>query len=46
MCLFDSYSVDLAKNSVDVCEQRYQERKRYCGYQGDFFPMDCTKVCL
>ena len=41
-----SASVDLTENSVEVCQQRYQDRaNRFC-YNAEFFPLDCTKVCL
>ncbi len=47
MCIcFEYYFVDLTENSVEVCKQRYYERRNRCSYEAEFFPLDCTKVRL
>ncbi|CAF1283304.1 unnamed protein product [Adineta ricciae] len=39
-------SVDLTENSVDVCKQRYNERKNHSSYKADFYTLDCTKELI
>jgi hypothetical protein len=46
MYLFKFHIVDRAENSVERCKERYNLRKRNCGYDADFYALDCTKVCL
>ena len=46
MTMFSYLSIDLTENSVEVCKQRYNERKNHSSYRADFYTLDCTKVSL
>ncbi|CAF0864642.1 unnamed protein product [Adineta ricciae] len=37
---------DLTENSVEVCKQRYNERKNHSSYKADFYTLDCTKELI